>query len=64
MLQHASCIIMLASVTQAAGRRKQRLAFTKSKVNGSVREPDVVAALRGALSFYEGLQVLPPAVVQ
>ena len=42
---------------QAAMRRKRPKAFTKPQLNGGVRESDVVTALRGALGFYEGLQV-------
>ncbi len=38
-------------------RRKRQQAFTKPQLNGGVRESDVVTALRGALGFYEGLQV-------
>ena len=38
-------------------RRKRPQAFTKPQLNGGVRESDVITALRGALGFYEGLQV-------
>jgi len=51
------CADQITCSLQAEMRRKRQQAFAKPQLNGGIRESDVVTALRGALGFYEGLQV-------